>query len=266
MSDLPGRYLERLRQAHPLVHNITNYVVMNTTANALLAIGAAPVMAHAQEEVADMAALADALVLNIGTLEPAWVRAMLTAGAAAGRKGIPIVLDPVGAGATPLRTDSARRILAEVPVSIVRGNASEIMALDDASHRTRGVDATDPVEAARSAARRLAARREIIVAVTGAVDYVTDGQQAMAIANGHPLMSRVTGTGCMASALVGAFAAVPDADALEATVSALAVFGCCGEAAADSAGGPGSFQVHLLDALYTISPDTLKEQVRINDV
>lgn len=266
MSDLPGRYLERLRQAHPLVHNITNYVVMNTTANALLAVGAAPVMAHAQEEVADMAALADALVLNIGTLEPAWVRAMLTAGAAAGRKGIPIVLDPVGAGATPLRTDSARRILTEVPVSIVRGNASEILALDDAGHRTRGVDATDPVEAARSAARRLAERREIIVAVTGAVDYVTNGQQAVAIANGHPLMSRVTGTGCMASALVGAFAAGPDADAFEATVAALAVFGCCGESAAVSAGGPGSFQVYLLDALYTISPDTLKERVKINDV
>jgi hydroxyethylthiazole kinase len=248
-----------------MVHNITNFVVMNSTANALPCLGASPVMANAREEAAEMAALADALVLNIGTLAPDWVEAMVLAGRAAARKGIPVVLDPVGAGATKLRTDSARRILAEVPVSILRGNASEILAVAGGAQATRGVDSAHGAEIAREAAGVLATRHGLVAAVTGAVDYVTDGRELLAVENGHPLLGRVTGTGCAVTALAGAFAAVGRPDYLSATAAALAVFGRCAERAAAAAPvGPASFQTALFDELYRITPEEAAREARVH--
>lgn len=254
--------LDSVRRQRPLVHNVTNYVVMNVTANALLAIGASPVMAHAVEEVEEMAGLAGALVLNIGTLSPPWIEAMFRAGRAARARGIPIVLDPVGAGATRLRTETARQLLDELRPAIVRGNASEILALAGGDFRARGVDSAHPVEMARAAAEELARRFGVVAAVTGAEDYVTDGVRVARIANGHPLMSRITGSGCTASALTGAFAAVAP-DAFTAAAAALVVFGRCGETAAVGDPGPGTYQVRLLDALAAISPDDVEREARV---
>lgn len=254
--------LAEVRDGHPLVHNITNFVVMNTTANALLALGAAPVMAHALEEVEEMATLAGALVLNIGTLTPEWVEAMVRAGLRAGERGAPIVLDPVGSGATRLRTDSARRLARELPVTVVRGNASEVLSLADAGVTTRGVDAVHGVEDAVGAALRLARELDTTLAITGPVDLVTDGARVLRVANGHAMMALVTGTGCTATALVGAFLAV-STDPVEATAAALACLGLAGEAAAKRARGPGSFQMELLDALYQLDAGTVVEGARI---
>ena len=211
MTVSPGTTLRKLREAKPLVHQITNYVVMNETANATLALGALPVMAHAREEVEEMVGLAGALVLNIGTLSPHWVEAMLLAGRGANERGIPIVLDPVGAGATRYRTDTARRLLDELEIAVVRGNAGEVATLVGVDAEVRGVEsmggAGDAAELAREAARAL----KIVAAVTGPVDHVSDGEQVIGVANGHELLAAVSGTGCMATAITGCFLAVkPD--------------------------------------------------------
>ncbi|MDX6748252.1 hydroxyethylthiazole kinase [Geminicoccaceae bacterium 1502E] len=259
----PGSSIAAVRDARPLVHNITNHVVMNSTANALLALGASPVMAHAPDEVEELAAMAGALVINIGTLDQPWIAAMRLAALAAGRAGRPWVLDPVGAGATGLRTRAALGLLALGP-SLLRGNASEILALaGEAGDLTRGVDSTVGSEAAAQAATALAQRAGCVVAVTGAVDLVTDGSRMLRIANGHPMMTRVTGTGCTASALAGAFlAALPDP--LVATAHGLAMLGLAGERAARGDVGPGLFQTRLLDELYRLSPAELDEGARIS--
>ena len=203
-----GESLRTLRERKPLVHQITNYVVMNETANATLALGALPVMAHAAEEVEEMVGLAGALVLNIGTLSPPWVEAMLLAGRAANARGVPVVLDPVGAGATRYRTETAKRILAEVDVTVLRGNAGEVATLVGAEAEVRGVESIagggDPAALAREAARALG----VVASVTGPVDHVSDGTSVLAIANGHPLLASITGTGCMSSAMTGCFLAV----------------------------------------------------------
>lgn len=256
--------LRRIRDARPLVHNITNFVVMNFTANALLSAGASPVMAHAENEVEEMVAFAGALVLNIGTLDDTWVSAMLRAGKKAGELGVPIILDPVGAGATHLRTDAALRILRETKVTLIRGNASEIMALAGASAQSKGVDAAESVDAAASHARALARKVNVPVAVTGAVDFITDGQRIFRVANGHPLMGCVTGTGCGATALIGAFAAV-DRDPVSAATTALAYYGLAGERAADGAPGPGTFMIRFLDALHSLTPDDARQGARIQE-
>ena len=244
--------LQRIRETAPLIHNITNFVVMNSTANALLAAGASPVMAHAQEEVAEMAGIASSLVLNIGTLSGPWVDAMLIAGKVARDRGLPTVLDPVGAGATILRTATALRLLEEVAPRIVRGNASEIRALALLEGGTKGVDAAHPVEDALDAARILSRRWGCVVSVSGAVDLVVQGERVVRVRNGHPMMARVTGMGCTATALTGAFAAV-DSDPLMAAAGAMALGGVAGEMAAARAKGPGSFQVEFLDALHAIA-------------
>jgi hydroxyethylthiazole kinase len=267
MSDLARRAAENLtavRRNNPLVHNITNFVVMNSTANALLACGASPVMAHAENEVEEMAAFAGALVLNIGTLTDSWVGSMLKAGRRATELGKPIVLDPVGSGATRLRTDAARSILAQTNVSVVRGNASEILSLAGQQSATKGVDATDSIEDAARAAGKLALELGVTLAITGPADLVTDGRRTLVVEGGHALMPCVTGTGCTASALVGAFHAV-DPDPVSAAATALAFFGLAGERAGARAEGPGSFQVHLLDALYAITPDELAAGCRIRE-
>jgi len=255
-----GTTLRAIRERKPLVHNITNYVVMNETANATLALGALPVMAHARDEVEEMVGLASALVLNIGTLSPHWVDAMLAAGAAA---DIPIVLDPVGAGATEYRTATAHRVLDAVKVTVLRGNAGEIATLVGAHAEVRGVESIvaglETAELARTAAQRLG----VIASVTGPVDHVSDGSRVLSVSNGHELLSTVTGTGCMSSALTGCFLAAKPDEPLEAAAEALAAFGVAAEDAAAGAGGPGTFHARLYDALYALDPATLDSRTRI---
>ena len=266
ITQLPGKTAENLRKIRagkPLVHNITNFVVMNYTANVLLAIGASPVMAHATGEVEEMVGLAESLVLNIGTLTDRWVEAMVLAGRRATVLGRPIILDPVGAGATALRTAAARRILAETRVSVVRGNASEVLSLGDGAAAGRGVDAVHAVDEAVEVAARLATSLQTTLAVTGKVDLVTDGRDTVRIANGHPLMTAVTGTGCSATAIIGAFLAV-DPDPLSAAATGLACFSIAGEMAGEKAVGPGSFMINLLDALYTLRPEEAAERSRFS--
>lgn len=262
--------VERIRATGPLVHNITNYVVMNTTANALLSLGASPVMAHALEEVADLAAIAGALVLNIGTLSPAWVESMRKAGKTARERGVPVVLDPVGAGATALRTDTCVTLLAEAAPRIVRGNPSEIMAVAQAAcgiaatGRTKGVDSAHESGQALEAATALARRFNCVVVASGATDVITDGVRTRLVEGGDSLMPRVTGMGCTASALVGAFAAV-NPDAFDAAAHAMGAMAVCGEMAGTDAQGPGSFQLHFLDALYGLLPEDVEARLRIRD-
>jgi hydroxyethylthiazole kinase len=257
-----GEALRRVRAQAPVVHSITNYVVMNTTANALLAVGASPVMAHAPQEMEEMVGIASALVLNIGTLSDAWVEAMLLAGAAAQRRGIPIVLDPVGAGATSYRTATARRLLLELSPTIVRGNASEIRALCSEVSATRGVDSAHDAEESLEAARALAQARGCVVSMSGATDIIVSDTSVARVRNGVPIMTRVTGTGCTASALTGAFAAVGSSAWLAATQT-MVVLGVAGEIAAERARGPGSFQVQLLDALSALESDELERRARV---
>ncbi|HEV8460626.1 MAG TPA: hydroxyethylthiazole kinase [Gaiellaceae bacterium] len=258
-----GDSLRRLRETKPLVHQITNYVVMNETANATLALGALPVMAHAREEVEEMVAIAGALVLNIGTLSPHWVDAMLAAGRAANERGVPVVLDPVGAGATMYRTETAKRILDEVDVAVLRGNAGEVATLVGVDAEVRGVESIDtggdPAELARMAGEHLG----LVASVTGPVDHVSDGETVIRVANGHPLLASITGTGCMSTAMTGCFLAVNKERPLEAAAEALVAFGVAGEDAAVDAKGPGSFHVNLYDALAALDPATLDARARI---
>lgn len=255
--------LRRLREITPLVHNITNYVAMDVSANALLAVGAAPAMVHAAEEVEEFVGISHALAVNIGTLSPPWVEAMRLAARRAVELGKPWVLDPVGAGATRYRTDTARE-LAEMKPTVIRGNASEILAVAGAASRTRGVDSAHASDDAVAFARGLARDLGCVVAVTGAVDYVTDGTRTLSVANGHPMMTRVTALGCSATALVAAFLAAHD-DAVFAAAAALAVIGVAGEAAARESAGPGTFRAKLIDALYAMNAETLAA-VRIDAV
>ena len=257
-----GDSLRRLRETKPLVHQITNYVVMNETANATLALGALPVMAHAREEVEEMVAISGALVLNIGTLSPHWVEAMLLAGRAANEHGVPVVLDPVGVGATTYRTETAKRILDEVRVTVLRGNAGEVARLGGVEAEVRGVESIDaggdPADLARTAGAQLG----LVASVTGPVDHVSDGETVVAVANGHPLLASITGTGCMSSALTGCFLAVNRDRPLEAAAEALVAFGVAGEDAARGAKGPGSFHVALYDSLAALDPATLDGRAR----
>lgn len=258
MAGRAAENLKHVREKKPLIHNITNYVVMNYTANALLACGASPVMAHALEEVEEMVSLAGALVLNIGTLSAHWIDAMVKAGRRANQLGIPVVLDPVGSGATAMRTRTTRLLIDEVSIQAIRGNASEVLSLSPAAlgSSTKGVDSVHSVDEATEVAADLARQLKTILAITGAVDLITDGQNAYKVSNGHGMMGCVTGMGCTATALIGAFLAV-DGKGLEATATALAYFGLAGEMAAIKAPGPGSFQIGLLDVLYNMTTEEL---------
>lgn len=266
MKSYAAAALARVRAASPLVHNITNFVVMNSSANALLAVGAAPVMAHCIDEVEEMAGIAGALVLNIGTIEPAWLEAMVRAGRAANRRGIPVVLDPVGSGATRLRTEAVQRILAECKVSVLRGNASEVFSLADAGVATRGVDSSLGLGAeVVAAARELARARDCIVAISGERDLVTDGAATWRIGNGQPLMTRITGMGCGLSAVTGAFCAVAEGDLLAATAAAFGVYGLCGDLALRVSERPGSFAVTFLDRLYDVGEAEIKAGLKVEE-
>ncbi|MCL6522405.1 MAG: hydroxyethylthiazole kinase [Firmicutes bacterium] len=259
-----ARLLEALRQRRPLVHHITNRVVTHSTANLTLALGASPVMAYAPEEVAEMAAAAQALLLNIGTLTAAELEAALVAGRAANAAGVPVLLDPVGAGATRFRLEACHRILDEVRVAVLRGNADEMAALAGEGGGQRGVDAVRPRDDAERAelARRVARRYGCVAAVTGARDWLSDGERGIACDNGHPLLAQVTGTGCMASTAVAAFLAAGD-EPLEAAAAALGAFGLAAEWAARDARGPGSFEVALLDRVAALRPVDLEEGLRL---
>jgi hydroxyethylthiazole kinase len=254
--------LNAVRLKSPLVHNITNYVVMNSTANALLAIGASPVMAHAVEEVKDMIAIASALVINMGTLSEKWVAAMLRAGNTAKEKGIPVIFDPVGVGATPYRNQVAASIVKNCKPSIIRGNASEIMSLAKENTTTKGVDSTVSSNTALDAAKRLAVETGAVVVISGEVDFITDGKTVRSVKNGSPLMPKVTGMGCTATAIIGAFAAI-NPNFLEAAVTGMAVMGVAGEIAAQKADGPGTLQLYFLDTLYNLTAETLAERAKI---
>lgn len=255
--------IARVRSQRPLIHHISNFVVMNTTANITLCMGALPVMANAPLEVEEMVSAASALLLNLGTLWPEQVEAMLLAGRRANQRGIPIVLDPVGAGATRLRTESAHRLLKELSIAVVRGNLAEIAALAGMEARMRGVESVGSAGDAALVACQFAKKFECVAAVTGPIDVVTDGARFLRIANGHPMMATVTGTGCMATSVVAACAAVEN-DAVIATASALAAYGLAGEVAAERAQGPGTFQVHLFDALAGLTEDALRAGMRID--
>jgi hydroxyethylthiazole kinase len=262
-SVAPGATLAALRERKPLVHQVTNYVVMNETANATLALGALPVMAHAREEVEEMVGLASALVLNIGTLSEGWIDAMRAAGRRASADGTPIVLDPVGAGATRYRTETAKRLLDELAVTVLRGNPGEVATLVGVEAEVRGVEsiggAGDPAELARQGARRLG----VVASVTGAVDFVSDGERVLSVANGHELLAAVSGTGCMSTAITGCFLAAKRDAPLDAAAEALAAFGVAAEDAAAVANGPGTFHAALYDALANLDPDTLAGRARI---
>jgi hydroxyethylthiazole kinase len=252
-----------IRGKSPVIHNITNYVVMNSTANALLALGASPVMAHAENEVRDMVGIASALVINIGTLSDPWIRAMFKAATRARERQIPIVLDPVGAGATPYRTQMARELIEAVPPTIIRGNASEILAVVSEEGKTKGVDSSAASDQAVEAARTLSQTCGSVVCISGETDYIVGDGHVVKIMNGHPLMTRVTGLGCTATALCGAFASVHD-DYTAATAQAMAVMGIAGELAAEKAAGPGTLQVLFLDALYNLSENEIQRLLKID--
>ncbi|MDC3412694.1 hydroxyethylthiazole kinase [Aquibacillus sp. 3ASR75-11] len=245
--------IKRVRERNPLVHNITNVVVTNFTANGLLAIGASPVMAYAKEEVADMARIADALVLNIGTLTTEEIESMIIAGKAANEKAIPVILDPVGAGATKFRTKMVKKIIAEVSIAILRGNAAEIANIADENWAIKGVDATSDGGDAKQLAQKAATLFDCTVVITGAVDVISNKKGTNLVSNGDPLLKKVTGAGCLLSSVIGAFAAV-ESDSLKAATTAVAIYGVAAEKAAEltSDKGPGSFQIEFLNQLSKV--------------
>ena len=256
-----------VRAGSPLVHSITNLVASNFNANALLAAGASPVMAHAHEEVVDMVGIAQALVLNIGTLDPYWVESMRLALAAASKRGIPVVLDPVGAGATRYRNESIEQLISTALPTVIRGNGSEIMSVAGAVVRTRGVESSAGVRDALGAAQSLAVRTRGVVCASGETDHVLDsGRRWARLSNGHEWMTRITGVGCSATALIGAFCAVQP-DAWRATTAAMAFLGVAGEVAAEKviarSGGVGTMQMALLDELQLLDQATFEQRLKL---
>lgn len=254
--------LRAVRAQSPLVHNITNYVAMNFSANALLAVGASPVMAHSADEVEEMALIAGSLVINIGTLDSEWVKSMLLAGKTKHEAGGIVVLDPVGVGATSYRTKTAWRIIEECHPDIIRGNASEIMALINADIKSKGVDSCCNSSDAVDSAIMLAERTGAVVVISGETDYITDGQRVETIKNGSRIMPYVTAMGCTASSMVGAFAAVNPSNLLDASLHAMALMGVAGEIADKQSVGPGSLLTNFIDILYNITVEQLAESVR----
>jgi hydroxyethylthiazole kinase len=253
--------IEKIRESSPLIHNITNYVVMNNTANALLSLGASPVMAHAIEEVADMAQIASALVINIGTLSEHWIEAMKVAMQTARLRNIPIIVDPVGAGATKFRTATVKELFKIAKPSVIRGNASEIMALLDTSIQTKGVDSSHSSDKAELAAKNLAEHYKCLVVVSGEIDIITNGNETIFIDNGHSMMPKVTGLGCTATALTGAFCAVND-NYLQACANAMALMGICGQLAVQDSNGPASLQLNFIDKLYNITQEEVAKTLK----
>ena len=241
--------LALIRSKMPLVHNITNYVAMNPTANALLAIGASPVMAQAIEEVDQMVSISSSLVLNIGTVSVAWMESMIKAGQAAILKKIPIIFDPVGAGATDFRTIACNKIIDSCSPNIIRGNASEIAALNNDQSSINGVESTMSSDQVVDSAKALAIKTKSVVVVTGATDYITDGTTTNTVTFGSEMMTRVTGMGCVSSALIGAFTTI-NPSMIGSATNGMLLMGIAGQLAAQASKGSGSLQVNFLDELY----------------
>lgn len=255
--------LDSIRAKRPLVHSITNYVVMNETANATLCIGALPIMAHAVEEVEEMVSIAGALVLNIGTLERSWIDAMELAGRRANELGIPVILDPVGAGATRMRIESSRRLLQKLKISIVRGNLGEVATLAGIAAEVRGVESIAASGSPDEIARQVASTYGCTVAITGPIDVISDGGRIATVANGDVMLSRLVGTGCMSNVAVAAFAAVQK-DPFIAALGGLTAFAIAGEIGARASGDrPGTFSVELMDALYALDGAALESMAKI---
>ena len=251
-----------IKTTSPLIHNITNYVVMESSANGLLAIGASPFMAHAIEEIKDITKNADALVINLGTLSSSWIPSILVALKTASFKKIPVILDPVGIGATTYRTHITHTILSQGKISIIRGNTSEISWLAGGHRPPKGVDSLLVTTDCRDQAKLVALTHHCIVWMSGVIDIVTDGTYTIYIHNGHPLMSKVTGMGCMATALAGAFTAV-NQQTLVACAHTAILMGITGEIASENCKGPGTFKLKFIDALYHLSLDQIEKFIRV---
>ena len=267
-----GEMLKNVRASCPLIHNITNYVTVNDCANVVLACGASPIMADDREEVAEISSLCAGLNLNIGTLNSRTIDSMLLAGKRANELGHPVVLDPVGAGASKLRTETAMRLLDEVRFTVIRGNVSEIKVLASGSGSTKGVDADladrvteENLDEMLTFAKSFAAKTGAVVAITGAIDLVTDGKTACCIRNGHPMMSSVTGTGCQLSAMTAAFVTANPTQPLEATAAAVCTMGLAGEIAhgrLTKLDGNASYRNYIIDAIYNMTPEMLEKGAR----
>ncbi|RIV21098.1 hydroxyethylthiazole kinase [Alicyclobacillaceae bacterium I2511] len=267
----PSRWLEQVRAQHPLVHNITNLVVTHIAANALISIGASPVMAYAREEVADMARIAGSLALNMGTLDDRVVEAMEIAGKSANLVGVPVIFDPVGVGATPYRNQVAAQLTDSLQLALLKGNGGEMSFLLGAGGQVKGVDASVVSNDLPRALKEYAQTHQCAVMATGAVDYVSDGQRVWMLSNGHPLLAAITGSGCMATAVLGGFLAVagkqqtPSVYA-EAAIAGLTCYNVAAEIAAKKAAGPGTFQSCLFDALYYLDGRVVNEQAKVSEV
>src|SRR5665648_120922 len=255
--------IEKIHQERPLIHNITNMVAMNDSANIILAVGGLPVMAHAQEEVGEMVKAAGALVLNIGTLTPEHIESMIIAGKVANSLKIPVILDPVGAGATNLRTESALRLQEKIKINIVRGNFAEISILAGLKGNIKGVESIGTEKNSVEIACSLARKYNQVAIITGKQDVVTDGKTVIEIDNGSPMLGTITATGCMVTSLIATFAAVGE-DYLLASTGALVCFGLAGERAAVKAQGPGSFKVNLFDEIYNLNEKIIGEGLKVN--
>ncbi|HJJ99251.1 MAG TPA: hydroxyethylthiazole kinase [Methanocorpusculum sp.] len=249
-----AKILESVRAASPLVHQITNYVTANDCANITLCIGASPIMSHAPEDVIDMTKIANTLVLNIGTVDPRQIEGMLAAGSIAADRNIPIILDPVGAGATPYRIKTAQQLIEELPIAVIKGNTGEIGMLAGTAATVRGVDSCGVAGDRKTIVQDLAAELGCVVIMSGKEDLISNGPRVAGVRNGVPLMGRISGTGCMASAVTGAFSAIAP-DTMDGCIAAMVSLGIAGEAAAKIAAGPGSFKPAFLDAVAALTPE-----------
>lgn len=255
--------IKLIQENAPLVHNITNYVVMNNTANALLSAGASPVMAHAIEEVEDIVSISSSVVINMGTLSPKWVESMQMAAIKADELNKPFVFDPVGVGASKYRTETAQKIVDSAVPSVIRGNASEIMALAKISNSTKGVDSTAESDDAYEAAVLLSKKLNNTIIISGETDFIITGDKCTKVKNGSALMAKVTGMGCTATSIVGACIAVEE-NTHQAAVSAMLIMGVAGEMAEEVSNGPGSFQMNFLDSLYKLTPEMINEKQKVD--
>lgn len=260
-----GSIFSDIREKTPLVHHITNYVTVNDCANITLSIGASPVMAHAEEEVREMVAIASALVLNIGTPDTLQVERMFIAANAAEKHGIPIILDPVGAGATTFRTKTAQKMIQKLSISVLKGNTGEIGTLAGKQAHVRGVDSGGVTGDRAEITCNLAEKLGCTVIMSGGTDIISDGSRTILCENGHPYMGRISGTGCMAASVIGSCAAVSP-DYFSASVTGTIAFGIAGERAAINAAGPGSFKYHLIDCMALVTPGDVKQYARILSV
>jgi len=271
MADSYAALLNKVRENKPLVHHITNYVTVNDCANITLAIGASPVMADAVGEAADIAAIAQAVVLNMGTLNERTIPSMIAAGISANARGVPVIFDPVGAGASKLRNDTAASLIEKVKLSVIRGNISEIKFISGVSSQTKGVDASDndiaAEESAGLTAKTLAQKLGCVVVISGAVDAISDGKKTVFAENGHPMLGKLTGTGCMCSSLIGSFCGIAPHEPLAAAAAAMLCMGIAGGLAYENSGqrGSGSFRVALHDAVSRLDAAVFERMAKYHE-